>query len=72
MPRHTETRIQQLCQEALAAKTSDELDRVIPALRAALEEHTRLAKESLRGQRNSIAARDAASEAKTNKNATKE
>jgi hypothetical protein len=67
MPRSTEVRIQQLCQEALAAKTSAELERVIPELRAALEEHTRLAKESLSGQRNRIAARDSASETETKK-----
>jgi hypothetical protein len=67
MPRSTEVRIQQLCQEALAAKTSAELERVIPELRAALEEHTRLAKESLSDQRNRIAARDSASETKTRK-----
>jgi hypothetical protein len=64
VPLHTEGRIQELCKEALAAKTPAELERVIPELRAALEEHTRLAKEFLRGMRNSIAARDAASETK--------
>ena len=64
MPLHTEARIQELCKEALAAKTAAELERVLPELRAALEEHTRLAKESLRGMRNSITARDAASETK--------
>ena len=64
MPRYTESRIQQLCQEAVEAKTPQELDRVIPDLRAALEEHTRLAKASLKLQSRSIAARDAASKTK--------
>lgn len=64
MPRYTELRIQQLCKEAVEAKTPAELERVIPELRAALEEQTRLAKESLKLQRNSIAARDAASKTK--------
>jgi hypothetical protein len=61
-------RIQQLCKEAVEAKTPAELDRVIPELRAALEEHTRLAKERLKSQRNRIAARDAA--AREQKNST--
>ena len=64
MPRYTERRIQQLCQEAVEAKTHAELEQVIPELRAALEEHTRLAKESLTLQRDSIAARDVASKTK--------
>ena len=59
MPRYTENRIQHLCKEAVEANTPEELERVIPELRAALEEHTRLAKQSLKLQRNSIAARDA-------------
>jgi hypothetical protein len=64
VPRYTEQRIQQLCKEAVEAKTPAKLEQVIPELRAALEEHTRLAKESLRLQRNTIAARDAASKTK--------
>jgi hypothetical protein len=64
VPRQTEVRIQQLCKEAVEAKTPEELEGVIPELRAALEEHTRLAKESLKLQRNRLAARDAASETK--------
>jgi hypothetical protein len=64
VPRYTESRIQQLCKEAVEAKTPAELERVIPDLRAALEEHTRLAKESLKLQRKNIDARDAASKPK--------
>ena len=64
MPRYTERRVQQLCKEAVEAKTPAELEQVIPELRAALEEHTRLAKESLTLQRDSIAARDLASKTK--------
>ena len=65
---HPDDRIQQLCKEAIAAQTPAELEKVIPELRAALEEHTRQAKERLKGQRNTIAARDAASAKKDSSN----
>jgi hypothetical protein len=64
VPEHTDARIQQLCKDALEAKTPEQLEHVIPELRLALEEHIRLAKESLKVQRSSIAARDARSQAK--------
>jgi hypothetical protein len=60
VPSPSDDRIQQLCKEAVDAKTPTELDRVIPELRAALEEHIRRAKKRLKEQRNSIAVRDAA------------
>lgn len=47
MPAHTESRILELVTKALAATSDDEVDRVLPQLRAALREHIRLAKESL-------------------------
>jgi hypothetical protein len=47
VPAHTDARIQRLCTEALAAKTQADVDRILPELRSALEEHVRLAKESL-------------------------
>jgi hypothetical protein len=50
MPRFTEGRIQQLCTEALAVRTSEEVERVVHELRSALEEHIRLAKDSLENQ----------------------
>jgi len=43
----TEVRVQQLCSEVLAAKTKADVERIIPELRAALEDHIRLAKDSL-------------------------
>ncbi len=55
----TETKIQQLCTEALAAKTQADVERIVPELRAALEEHIRLAKEALSGQVTGIAVLDA-------------
>jgi hypothetical protein len=55
MPAHTEVRIQRLCTEALAAKTQADVDRIVPELRAALEEHVRLAKDSLRLQASTVA-----------------
>lgn len=62
MPPHTEARIQQLCSEALAAKTLADVDRILPELRSALEEHIRLAKESLETQVAAITSLDAASQ----------
>jgi hypothetical protein len=47
MPQYTEARIQQLCSQILQTENSQETDRVIAELRSALEEHIRLAKESL-------------------------
>ena len=51
-------RLQQLCREVLAAKTSADTERIIPELRAALEEHIRLAKDSLGAQASAIALLD--------------
>jgi hypothetical protein len=48
--RYTEVRIRDLCTEALAAKTPDDFERTITALRAALEEQIHLAKDSLEAQ----------------------
>jgi hypothetical protein len=62
VPAHTEARIQQLCTEALAAKTLADVDRILPELRSALEEQVRLAKESLETQIATITSLDAASQ----------
>lgn len=56
MPAYTEARIQQLCTEALAVQSQADVDRVIPELKAALEEHISLAKDSLGLQASTIAA----------------
>lgn len=58
VPAHTEAKIHQLCTEALTAKTEADVERIIPELRAALQEHIRLAKASLEGQVSAIAALD--------------
>jgi hypothetical protein len=55
MPLHTEARIQQLSTLALEAKTQADVERIVRELRAALEEHIRLAKDSLGGQASTIA-----------------
>ena len=55
VPAHTEVRIHQLCTEALAAKTQADVDRIVPELRSALEEHIRLAKDSLAIQASTLA-----------------
>ena len=59
---HTEARIQQLCTEALAAKTQADVDRILPELRSALEQHVKLAKDSLETQIATINSLDAASQ----------
>jgi len=46
--------------EALAAKTPSDVDRFLPELRSALEEHVRLARHSLEAQVVAITAMDAA------------
>jgi hypothetical protein len=56
--KETEVRVEQLCADVLTAKTPAEVDRIIPELRAALEEHVRLAKNSLGAQASRIAFRD--------------
>jgi hypothetical protein len=58
VPAHTEVKIQELCGKALAAKTEADVERIIPELRAALQEHVRLAKDSLEGQMSVIATLD--------------
>jgi hypothetical protein len=50
-----EVRVQKLCTEVLAAKTKSDVERIIPELRAALEDHIRLAKDSLGEQATRIA-----------------
>jgi hypothetical protein len=58
VPAHIQAKIHQLCTEALAANTEADVERIIPELRAALQEHVRLAKASLEGQVSAIAALD--------------
>jgi hypothetical protein len=50
VPLYTESRIKNLCSEALGAKTQADIERVLEELRTALEEHILLAKESLEVQ----------------------
>jgi hypothetical protein len=50
VPLHTEARIRKLMSEALAATSDSEVERILPELRSALQEHIRLAKESLEAQ----------------------
>ncbi len=47
---------QQLCTQAIAVKTSEEVERVVGGLSSALELHIRLAKESLETQVSTISA----------------
>jgi hypothetical protein len=46
----TEDKIEKLCSEAISVKNEGDVERVVPELRSALEEHIRLAKESLTDQ----------------------
>ena len=54
MPAHTEIRIRELCAQAIEAKSDGEIDRIIPELRDALQEHIALAKASLKAQATTI------------------
>ena len=58
MPRHTETRIRDLCTKALSAKTAADIEGIVKELRAALEEHIHLAKEALEVQRDNFSLLD--------------
>lgn len=51
---HTEDRIRQACSKAVAAKTDDEAERVLPELRSALRDHIRLAKVRLEEQASAV------------------
>jgi hypothetical protein len=48
VPRFTEESIKRLCQEAVAARSTEDLHRVIADLRLALKEHMWFASESLK------------------------
>lgn len=54
MPLHTEARIQQLCEEVIAAQSEADVNRILQELREALQEHVRLAKASLQSQANAV------------------
>jgi hypothetical protein len=54
VPRFTENRIKQLCKEATAARSKEDVERVFEQLRAALDEHISLAKNSLGAQASTI------------------
>jgi hypothetical protein len=47
VPLHTEARIRQLVDQALTATSDSDIEWIAPELRSAIEEHIRLAKESL-------------------------
>ena len=55
---NTEERIKQLCAEAKAAMSQSDVERIFTELRAALEEHVKLAKQSLQSQMKTINAVD--------------
>ena len=54
MPRFTEHRIKELCKEAVAVRTTKDVDEVLVQLRAALEEHINLARFSLHAQASAL------------------
>lgn len=58
VPRATDQRIRLLCEKISAATTKAEAERILPELRAALQEHIRLAKDSLELQAKVIALLD--------------
>lgn len=54
MSEHTEARIQRLSNEAVAAKTQADVDRILEELRSVLDEHVRLAASKLGAQARSF------------------
>lgn len=56
MPHFTEDLVRRLCAEALAATSKEDIDRIMTALRTALEGHVHLAKEDLSAQAATISA----------------
>ena len=56
MPHLTEDLVRRLCAEALTASSKEDIDRIMTALRTALEGHIRLAKEDLTAQAATISA----------------
>jgi len=62
LPRHTESKIDELCAKAKAAKTEREAKRLVVELRSALSEHIGLARQSLEAQVSALSTL----EAKTN------
>jgi hypothetical protein len=58
MCHHTEARIQQLSRKAVAERTPNEVERILPELREALQEYIRLAKQSIGSQASTVATLD--------------
>jgi hypothetical protein len=53
-----EAKIQRLCAEALTLTEQADIERVMTELRSAIEEHVRLARESLTAQAATLSKRD--------------
>jgi hypothetical protein len=60
---HTEARLRQICTDLVAAQTDREIDQILPELQLVLEEHIRVAKESLESQAKIISTLDASAQA---------
>jgi len=60
MPHPTDSLIQELCNEALAAKTPEDVERIVSELRSTLEQHIQHARESLKTQSTAISIREKA------------
>jgi hypothetical protein len=58
MPKRTEKRLRDLCEQAITAKDQPEVERKASELRAALEEHISAARESLSTQASVIPVLD--------------
>jgi hypothetical protein len=56
VPHFTEDLVRRLCTEALTASSKEDIDRIMTALRTALEGHIHLAKEDLTAQAATISA----------------
>jgi hypothetical protein len=62
MTAYTEARLRQICTNLLAGQADREVDQILPELRLTLEEHIRVAKESLESQAKIISALDASAQ----------
>jgi predicted transcriptional regulator len=56
MPRHTEARIRELCNELGALKSENEIEEILEELRAVLREHVSMARNALGEQLASLHA----------------
>jgi hypothetical protein len=65
MPRHTDARIPELCNELNMSKSESETEEILEELQKVLREHVTLARNALEGQLTSLRAMEEIANAKT-------